>query len=300
MFKISRRGAIWLMLLTVATGIGLLQSGTRASAKITASYPWKYGLKKNYSWKQPKDAAPVYYTKVKKTQKSAYIWNKKFTKKTHNLKNFPYHTWYVQQSFKRNRKVYYKVYGGKVSGYVWHGYLTPAISRDLPSFTSNKAYVKYLKTNPSQRLSRALLKYFPNATVDLALTRHAAGQYVNSQATPLKGYQAMTLKDYQHVIDLTKLHFKVTTSRTVTDTYVQDALMDPVLTSNAKKAKQVNKILVKNGYTQKKIASLINQGYKLGIYMNDNTGVSAAKSGYPWTINTAFNVQNDYGLCLAK
>lgn len=280
------------MLLSVAMGMGLLQSDTQASAKTRVSYPWKYGLKKNYTWTQPNDAAPIYYTNVKKTKKSAYIWNKKFTTKTHNLKNFPYHTWYVQKSFKRNRKVYYKVNGGKVSGYIWHGYLTPAISKDLESFTSNKAYIKYLKTNQSQRLSRALLKYFPGATIDLDLTRHAAGQYVNNQA--------MTLKKYQHVIDLTKLHTKVVENGGISDTYVQDELMDPVLTSNAKKAKRVNKILVKNGYTQNKISSLINQGYKLGIYMNDNTGVSAAKSGYPWTINTAFNVQNDYGLCLAK
>lgn len=279
------------LLLSATVGAVLLGSIIVTNkAKAQTSFPWDYGTHKNYSWSAPKDdVAPVYYTS---TKNNGYIWNESFTKKLHNIKNHPYRTWYVQKSFKRNGKVYYKVYGNKLSGYVWRGYVTPAMVKPISSFKSNSSYVNYLKTSASQKLSRALLKYFPNAEVSVDLSRRSAGQYTKNNI--------MKVDNYEHAINLTKLSIKTKYPWGTTDTYVSDILQDPILTSNANKAKQVNNIMVKNGYNQKKIASLIDQGYKLGIYMNDGAGVSARKAGYPWTINTYSNAQNDYGLYLAK
>lgn len=290
MKKLTGKCAAVLMLLGAVAGVGVATGTTTAHAKTITSYPWKYGLKKNYNWTQPNDAAPMYYTN---TKKNAYIWNKKFTKKTHNLKNYPYHTWYVQKSFKRNGKVYYKVYGGKkLSGYVWRGYVTPAIAKQISSFNTDNSYIKYLKTDTSQKLSRAVLKYFPNAEISLDLSRRAAGQIVNGKS--------MTTSNYKHVINLTALSMVTHDSFGKSYVNVHSALEDPVITSNADKAKNVNRILVKNGYTQSKIKSLISQGYKLGIYINDNAGFSASKQGYPWTIETHSDAFDSYAIYLAK
>ncbi|WP_204120296.1 D-alanyl-D-alanine carboxypeptidase [Levilactobacillus wangkuiensis] len=288
MFKMGSKTAVLLMLLGAAVG-GL--AVTNASAKTFKSYPWKYGLKKNKVWTAPRDdAAPLYYTN---TKKNGYIWNRSFTKKLHNIKNYQYTSWYAQKSFKRNGKVYYQVTGNKVSGYVWHGYLTPAISKQIGSFKSDSSYINYLENDKSQKLSRAVLKYFPGATVSLDLSRRGAGQFVNNRA--------MTTSNYTSVINLTSLSHELKTSygSTYSET-MMNTLDFPITSTNAHVAKEVNSILVKNGYTQKKIKGLINQGYKLGIYINGGTGITAGKKGYPWTINTNTNTMNTSALYLAK
>lgn len=275
------------MLLGAAAG-SLAVTNASASSK---SYPWKYGLKKNYSWSAPKDdAAPLYNTN---TKKNAYIWNKSFTKKRYNIKKYKYTSWYVQKSFKRHGKVYYQVYGNKKSGYVWHGYVTPAISKKISSFHSDSSYRNYMNSDKSQKLARAVLKYFPNAKVSLDLSQRGAGQFV--------GNTSLNTNNYKHVINLQSLSHDVRTSYgTSYSETILNVLDSPVTSSNAALAKTVNSILVKNGYTKKKIVSLINQGYKLGIYVNGGTGISAGKQGYPWTINTQAGTMNSATLYLAK
>jgi hypothetical protein len=215
----------------------------------------------------------------------------------YNIKNYQYTSWYAQKSFKRNGKVYYKVTGNKVSGYVWHGYVTPAISKRISTFKSDSSYIKYLNTDKSQKLSRAVLKYFPNAKVSVDLSRRGAGQFVDNK--PIT--KAMTTSNYKHVINLTALSHDLKTSygSTYSET-ILNTLDFPVTTTNAAVAKTVNSILIKNGYTQAKISNLIKQGYKLGIYINGGTGISAGKQGYPWTINTNAGTMNNAALFLAK
>ncbi len=278
------------MLLGAVTGS---MAVTNASAKTIKSYPWNFG-RKGYSWTAPKDdAAPLYYTNAKR---HGYIWNKGFTKKLHNTKNYPNRSWYVQKSFKRNGKVYYKVYGGKASGYVWHGFVKPAISKRIDTFTSDSQYTHYLKSNKSQKLSRAVLKYFPGAKVNLDASRRGAGQLIGSGPV----LSSMNLDNYSSSIDLTKLEMETHDSMGNGSLTVLNALQDPILTSNADKAKQVNKILKKNGYNQNKIKSLIADGYQLGIYMNDGAGIHSGKKGYPWTIDTFTNTFSNYALVLVK
>ncbi|MCT3575416.1 hypothetical protein [Levilactobacillus brevis] len=116
MKKLTHKYAAALMLLGVVAGMELAAGTTTASAKTSNTSPWEYGKTGKYAWSAPKDdAAPLYYTN---TKKNGYIWNKIFTKKLHNIKNYQYTSWYAQKSFKRNGKVYYKVTGNKVSGYV--------------------------------------------------------------------------------------------------------------------------------------------------------------------------------------
>ncbi|QCZ53082.1 hypothetical protein UCCLBBS449_1126 [Levilactobacillus brevis] len=283
------------MLFGAVAGVGLSLGTTTANAKTFKTYPWKYGKTGKYAWSAPKDdAAPLYYTN---TKKNGYIWNKSFTKKLHNIKNYQYTSWYVQKSFKRNGKVYYQVTGGKVSGYVWHGYVSPAISKKISTFKSDSSYIKYLNSDKSQKLSRAVLKYFPNAHVSVDLSRRGAGQSVDNKPMTT----AMTTSNYKHVINLTALSHNLKTSygSTYSET-ILNTLDFPVTSTNAAIAKTVNSILVKNGYTQDKITSLINQGYKLGIYINGGTGISSGKQGYPWTINTNTNTMNNSALFLAK
>ncbi|GEO74245.1 D-alanyl-D-alanine carboxypeptidase [Levilactobacillus namurensis DSM 19117] len=287
--KLHGKNVATLMLLGVVAGIGLT-TGTTASAKKITSYTWNYGNTKNYKWSAPKDdAAPLYYTN---TKKNGYIWNKKFTKKLHNIKNYQYTSWYVHKSFKRHGKVYYKVTGNKVSGYVWHGYVAPAIAKDISTFKSDSSYIKYLKTDKSQKLSRALLKYFPGAKVSLDVSRRGANLY--------NGKSLMDLKGYEHAINLTALNHKQKLANFTYSENIYNILEDPVTKTNAAKAKNVYKVLKKNGYTKGKIKELINQGYKLGIYMDDGMGASASKSGYPWKINTFFKTKFNYALYLAK
>ncbi|MEO3457353.1 D-alanyl-D-alanine carboxypeptidase [Levilactobacillus brevis] len=221
----------------------------------------------------------------------------KSSQKLYNIKNYQYTSWYAQKSFKRNGKVYYKVTGNKVSGYVWHGYVTPAISKRISTFKSDSSYIKYLNTDKSQKLSRAVLKYFPNAKVSVDLSRRGAGQFVDNK--PIT--KAMTTSNYKHVINLTALSHDLKTSygSTYSET-ILNTLDFPVTTTNAAVAKTVNSILIKNGYTQAKISNLIKQGYKLGIYINGGTGISAGKQGYPWTINTNAGTMNNAALFLAK
>ncbi|MCM6797094.1 hypothetical protein [Levilactobacillus brevis] len=95
MKKLTHKYAAALMLLGVVAGMELAAGTTTASAKTSNTSPWEYGKTGKYAWSAPKDdAAPLYYTN---TKKNGYIWNKIFTKKLHNIKNYQYTSWYAQE-----------------------------------------------------------------------------------------------------------------------------------------------------------------------------------------------------------
>mgnify|MGYP003366230700 CR=1 FL=1 len=266
--------ALALILLTI--GIGM-------SAQQITSHAWTSTNK--YTWRSGKSDAAIYYTN---TKKNAYVWNNHFNKKLHDLKNYQYTTWYVTQSFVRKNRVYYKIsnYGGKVKGFVWHGYVTPAVVKDIDSFNSDNAYLNYLNTDKSQKLSRALLKLIPNASVSLDLSKQAAMNKVTN---------------YRNVINLGAVSGTATEGMITTKTTVHDFLMGPNST-NAQKAKIAGKMLANKGYTSKKLASLMQQGYQVGIYVNDGAATAVGKSGYPSTISYTSRpeIQNNMALVLAQ
>ncbi|GEP23567.1 hypothetical protein [Lentilactobacillus diolivorans] len=261
--------------------IGLLTLGISVSAYPVTSHAWTAVNK--YTWTSGKADAAIYYTD---TNKNAYIWNSRFTKKLHNLKNYQYTTWYITRSFVRKNSVYYAIsnYGGKVKGYVWHGYVTPAVVKNINSFNRDSDYLNYLNTDKSQKLSRALLRLIPNANISLNLSKQAAMNKITN---------------YQSVIDLGKVSGTVTEGLITHKTIVHDFLMGPAAT-NAQKAKTVGKMLAAKGYTSRKLASLMNQGYQVGIYVNDGAATSVGKSGYPSTISFKSSIQNNMAFVIAK
>lgn len=191
--------------------VGLLALVMGLSSNAIVSHAWTTINK--YTWRSGKSDAAIYYTN---TTQNAYIWNNRFNKKLHNLKNYPYTTWYVTRSFVHKNRVYYAIgnYGSKVKGYVWHGYVTPAVVKDINRFNSDADYLNYLNTDPSQKLSRALLKLIPNANVSLKLSKQAAMNQIT---------------DYQNVIDLGKVSGTVKVGLLTSKTTVHDFLMDRLL-----------------------------------------------------------------------
>ncbi|MGF2384929.1 D-alanyl-D-alanine carboxypeptidase [Lentilactobacillus otakiensis] len=261
--------------------LALLAMGIVMGTQQVTSHAWTSTNK--YTWRSGKDQAAIYYTN---TKKNAYIWNSHFSKKLHNLKNYQYTTWCVTRSFVRKNKVYYSIsnLGGKVKGYVWHGYVTPAVVKDINRFNSDSDYLNYLNTDKSQKLSRALLKLIPNANISLDLSKQAAMNKIT---------------DYQDVINLGMVSGTVTEGMITTKTIVHDFLMAPN-SSISGRATTVGKMLAAKGYTRDKLASLMSQGYQVGIYVNDGAANSVGKSGYPSTISFTTPIQNNMALVLAK
>ncbi|WP_268912845.1 D-alanyl-D-alanine carboxypeptidase [Lentilactobacillus sp. SPB1-3] len=270
-------------LATLGLGI-LVNQNTAHAATTTNKYAWSVGQHEEY--------APTYYNK---SNSNAYIWNTSFKKRIHNLKNYPNTTWYVTKSFVHNKKVYYKLsnFGGKVTGYTWSGNLSPYVSKNVNSFSSDSSYLNYLNSDKSQKLSRALLKLFPNADISLDLSKKAAA----SSSTSL------SLNGYTKTINLSMLSAKVIDNNQISNgkplAHIETVLqsLGGPASSAASKAKSAQNILNANGYTSDKIASLINQGYKLGIYISDGAAASVGSKGYPSTIK---NADDRYVLVLAK
>lgn len=270
----QKRFVKFLSLALLAIGIGM-------STQQVTSHAWTSTNK--YTWNSGKDQAAIYYTN---TKRNAYIWNSRFSKKLHNLKNYQHTTWYVTRSFVRKNKVYYSIsnYGSKVKGYIWHGYVTPAVVKDINSFDNDAQYLNYLKSDKSQKLTRALLKLIPNVNVSLNLSQQAAMNKIT---------------DYQNVINLGMISGTVTEGMLTHKTIVHDFLMHPN-SSVTGRAKTVGKMLAAKGYTRDKLASLMNQGYQVGIYVNDGAANSVGKSGYPSTISFTTPIQNNMAFVLAK
>lgn len=236
-----------------------------------------------YTWSASQSNARLYYTN---TTKNAYVWNNAHTKKLHNLKNYPYSAWFVTQSFAKKyngkTRVYYKVtnYGGKVTGNVWRGYLTPAKSTAISTFNSDSDYLTYLQTNPSQKLSRALLSKLSGVDVSAKLSQEAAANKITS---------------FKNVIDLGTMRGDFGSySR-----FGKKSLMEyfGLTTGGAAstRATAMLKVLTANGYSPSKINQLT--GYQLGIVINDGTTYTASKTGYPSALGS---MQNDFTLVLAQ
>lgn len=243
----------------MAIGVGMIVSQP-VQAKSTIKRTWKAISAEDYS---------KYYTA---SNKNAYVWNTKFTKKTNNLKNYPNTTWYVSEQVNYKHRVYYKLSGlsGKVYGYTWRGNVTPYILKPMNSFKNDAEYLNYLNTDKSQKVSRAILKLMPNAEVDYKLSYAAA-----------KASNLSKLNGYSSVLPLSDLEMKVKdASGFKYSTYIRYELQENAPTA-AGTAKNVKAILEHHGYTSEKLNNLFKQGYKLGICVDCTGAYSAGKYGYP-------------------
>ncbi|WP_056978102.1 hypothetical protein [Lentilactobacillus senioris] len=231
-----------------------------------------------------------YYTASKK---NAYIWNTNFTRRIHNLKNYPNTTWYVNQQVIYNHKVYYRLsnFSGTAQGYTWRGNVAPYLLKPMTSFKSNEDYLKYLNTDKSQKVARAILKLMPNAEVDYKLS-YAAAKTQYEKLSKIKGYTS--------VIPLSNLEMKFKGAGYTYTNSIRQQIQTNAPTALAK-AGRVKNILDHNGYNAEKLNSLFKQGYKLGIYISDVNAYSAGKYGYPTTVDLSHKDGTDMDtLVLAK
>lgn len=191
------------------------------------------------------------------------LWNTKHTKKIGNMKDYPYSRWLVKKVYtkKRNSKVvgyyyYVKNQNNKKQGLVWSGYLNKALAQTPNQFKSDAKYLNYIQKVDSQRLTRAILKLFPNTQVSVKLSSLTANGYIGK--TP----------GYTKVVNLGKLP---SSSGTIA-TSLWDTSAQPVKSRVEKFERQLSEA----GYSSS-IRSKMTSG-RLGIYIADDVNLSTSTS----------------------
>lgn len=263
--------------IAIAAILGLVQSGSAQT---------KYTIQKQSFWQK------TTINKAKYPKKSIAVWNAKHTKVKFYLKDYPNNTWYGRGSEtlkhgKTTAKYIYiqgnnKKHTDLVKGYVWHGYLETGFGEEtyshkylsLDSMTKNADYLKYIKKSPSQKVTRKIVKLFPNNKVTLKMSKYAAasGAYYFEDIAPktyftkpdLTGY---TIVKFPRVIDYLK------SSKNVSATI---------------RAKKVKSILASYGYTTSKLKKLSSK-YQIGINIVDSTYITSdsPECGYAFIIGKA-------------
>lgn len=166
----------WGMVMAAAT-VGLLYSAANSPAQAS----WNKGTRTLWTLVTPDgdaNQATLCSTNVK-NGKNAYMWNYSHTKRIHNLKNYRNTTWYAIRGISKNGHVYYRVtnYTKKIKGLVWSGYVRKYVQKTAWDFKTAASYQNYIQTEPSQKLTRAILKQFPNVPVDFQLSRYASRRF---------------------------------------------------------------------------------------------------------------------------
>lgn len=125
----------------------------------------------------------AYYAK---SAKSGYLWDKKHTKRQHNLKNYPKTTWYATGKYSmrsaKNSGIYLQVSNGngKAQGYVWTGYLTKGTNPANPQGTLTDPFGISMSTyNVDKSLNKQLIALFPGTVPDKTLQSAANYFFLN-------------------------------------------------------------------------------------------------------------------------
>lgn len=202
--------------------------------------------------------------------KNAYLWNSEHTKVKANLKHYKNYSWRyydksVVLSHNAKKSVYYYVQGitpngndsSKLQGIVWHGYLTPGVNPNYRQinninfyyFNTDSEYLKYIKKSPSQKLTREVLKLFPNTQLSIQLTKVAGGASAWDFNSP-------TVDGYKDVLEFPTVQ-----------RYFNKRLYKRNISDGAR-LKLIKAGLDKSGYTQSKRNTLGN--YQIGIYYYNN------------------------------
>lgn len=201
---------------------------------------------------------------VKNKSQKVYLWNKTRTKAKANLKHYKNYTWLYNGksailSHNGKKSVYYYVSsydparkGTTIVGMVWHGYLARGFNTNYKvlndvspfRFMNTKEYMNYIKQSPSQKVTREILKLFPDTKVSLKLTQDFAQ------------YESLNNLGYSKVLSFP------------TATKYMDHIMYQKNVSDATRVKLVKSALNKAGYTQSKRNSMKN--YKIGIFYFNN------------------------------
>lgn len=227
-----------------------------------------------------------FHVKSQYKNKNVYVWNKSHTKVLYNMKDFPNSTLSViiRQTYahKNKRSVYYAAFidtpKGKSSAYgrIWRGYLANGYNRNYKvwnylstvGFTNDQDYLNYIHQSPSQAVTRAVLKLFPNSKLSLELS--SLGQF-NSDAGAGADSSVFD-KDFKDRLNLRKVA-----------TYLGPSTepKEPNLTTQQRITK-IKQTLTKEGFTASKRQAM--GDYVIGVYMpNPNAGWEVAM----WSLNLA-------------
>lgn len=154
-----------------------------AGQSTTAQASWSTGTKTLWTLFEPNgdpDWARLFSTADSvKAGKNGYVWNYSHTKRIHNLKNYPNTTWYAVRGIAKNKHVYYRISNpnSTVKGLVWSGYVKPYATKTAKDFKTADQFNNYLQTEPSQKLTRAVLRQLPNIPVSFELSKYAAYRF---------------------------------------------------------------------------------------------------------------------------
>lgn len=202
--------------------------------------------------------------------KNIYLWNSHHTKAEANLKNYKNYSWrYYDQrailSHNSKRSVYYYVQGitpngndsSKLHGIVWRGYLTPGVNPNYKRlnnigfryFDTNRDYLNYIQKSPSQKLTREVLKLFPNTKLSIQLTKAAGG------ASPWD-WNSPTVEGYKNILEFP------TAQKYFNKRFYKESMPDSARFQLIKTA------IDKSGYSQAKRNAL--SDYEIGIYYYNN------------------------------
>lgn len=201
--------------------------------------------------------------------KNAYLWNGTHTKAKANLRNYKNYSWRyygksVILSHNSKKSVYYYIQGitpngnegSKIRGIVWHGYLTPGVNPNYKQlnninyryFNTDSEYLSYVKKSPSQKLTRKVLKLFPNTQLSIKLTKAANG------ASPW-AWSSPTVDGYKNILEFPTVQ-----------RYFNKRFYKPDISDNTRFK------LIKDGldksYSQTKRNAL--SQYQIGIYYYNN------------------------------
>lgn len=245
----------FLAITTAVIGVSL---ASRVSASAKTTYQYSYTCD---------NGGVPYFTRTAKVSNGGVLWNTKHTKKIGNMEDYPYSRWLVKKVYtkKRNSKVvgyyyYVKNQNNKKQGLVWSGYLNKALAQTPNQFKSDAKYLNYIQKVDSQRLTRAILKLFPNTQVSVKLSSLTANGYIGK--TP----------GYTKVVNLGKLP---SSSGTIA-TSLWDTSAQPVKSRVEKFERQLSEA----GYSSS-IRSKMTSG-RLGIYIADDVNLSTStRRGLP-------------------
>ncbi|GAF36237.1 hypothetical protein [Lentilactobacillus farraginis] len=215
---------------------------------------------------------------------NAYIWNLSHTKRIHNLNNYKNTTWYTMMAFTRTKSnkgpIYYKISNGtNITGVVYNKYLTKYYAEEPKTFQTDDQYLHYLKTAPSQKLARGVMRLFPNSHVSLKLSQIASDQYDS-------GNETLVNADYTDVqTTLYRNAFSVLEAWQTKKTATQRIAI-------------FEKYLNSIGYDQAKRDSM--SDYQLGLFIRDGVGIGQPSTQLPIEKTTDDAGALSYQVLLAK
>lgn len=215
---------------------------------------------------------------IQKDQQTGYMWNFKHTKRIHKLNNYKYTEWNLYSAVsittKHGKGIYYKISNAdqSVRGLVYHKYVTRALAKNVNSFTSDAEYINYLKTAPSQKLARQILKLFPNSQVSLDLSKQVATLNGRNSRTGVMALTGFTNRLDFGAGSLTFLRNRSENYRgyKLFGSNPTSFLGRTYLLPATGRVNAVSKMLDAVGYTAEKRANMGN--YQLGICIYDEVG----------------------------